>query len=170
MSHFKILSRLRRENGNFVLCDDVYKVWIETLSSEFRRILDTWSSVVQYVQSSKNLALFFSSRSPPQLSSVTKLGAQITHNYKISEVLIDSTFKTNSERMKIFVVILSYIGVGFPLAYMLLKTSNDGAESLTKSAITKFLKTLARYCPKLRLTFFSSEKDRGKSNIIKKGV
>lgn len=125
MLPFQTVSCLRAENGNLVLYNDVYNKWIESLPSEFRKNPKPWSSVVQYIQSIENLALLFSSRSPQQLSFDTKLGARIAHIHKISEVLIDSTFKSNSERTELIVVVVSYFDVGFQFAYRPLGTSSN---------------------------------------------
>ncbi|CAG8522783.1 14992_t:CDS:2, partial [Cetraspora pellucida] len=87
---------------------------------EQRELVATGYKVVQYREN--NFVRF--------LGFITPFLHNIT-NHKISEIIIDSTFKTNQEKFELFSVNINCGGYGVPLAYLFLDTYAASEECLS---------------------------------------
>lgn len=86
----------------------------------------------------------------------------------ITEIVIDSTFKTNQQRFELFAVNANCGGYGMPIAYMYLLTSDGTEAALNKpeNAISTRVQALRDFFTKLRQegllpVFVLSDKDSG---------
>lgn len=59
----------------------------------------------------------------------------------------DSTFKSNNESLKLFLIIASCIGIGFLLCYFLLESSTKGVHKSRKESLAIFLQSLKNNVP-----------------------
>lgn len=92
---------------------------------------------------------------------------RIVNHENVEEYHVDSTFKTNQLGYELFGVIATVHGVGFPIAYMLLRIE-PSASNITEtrtSIITQFFEKLCDN-EHLRPAFFFSDKDMGQINAI----
>ena len=73
----------------------------------------------------------------------------------VSEVVIDSTFKTNQERFELFVVNVNCGGYGMPLAYLYLSRA-DGTTEISDDPFDEIQTRIA-----VLWTFFTALRDEG---------
>lgn len=85
---------------------------------------------------------------------------------------MDSTYKTNSERLELFAIIGKVLGLGFPVGYLLAKQRTNShsvtKESERKKASETFFKGLNEDLLLFQPTFFFTEKDFSQRNAIQK--
>lgn len=67
--------------------------------------------------------------------------------------------QTNRQKMELFVVIISCMGVGFPLSYFLLEPGTGSGLSSREKSLTSWLQAIRGAVPKLKPTFFFTDKD-----------
>lgn len=84
----------------------------------------------------------------------------------MDEVLIDSTFKTNRQKMELFTVIVSCMGVGFPIAYLLLEAGTGSGLKCREESLTFFLQHIRNKFPRLRPHFFFTDKEQAQIHSI----
>lgn len=63
----------------------------------------------------------------------------IVARWRIIELFVVSTHKTNNEKIELFVVIGFILGHGFPLAYFLLESGTSGEKCSRQESISNFL-------------------------------
>lgn len=117
MSPFQILNMIRAEGWEMILYNSVYNTWLATISDRFRRHQDPVQSTVVYLKESEEIETLCMQDAPLGIGMITTLGREIVDNWRVEELFIDSTFKTNNSRLELFAVIASCMGVGFPIAY-----------------------------------------------------
>ena len=99
---------------------------------------------------------------------------QLIGRSNITEIIIDSTFKTNQERFELFAVVINNGGYGVPLAYLYLDTfvpSEDISDNNNDNQIQNREEVLRAFFLALRQenilpTFVLVDKDIGQINAI----
>ncbi|KAF0348188.1 ATP-dependent DNA helicase pif1 [Gigaspora margarita] len=103
------------------------------------------------------------------------INAGIIKNNNISEIVIDSTFKTNQEKFELFAVNINCGGYGVPLAYLYLDTYVVSEEQYSNfnnivhsrvGALTEFFISL--HNEGILLAFVLLDKDSGEINAVQK--
>lgn len=100
---------------------------------------------------------------------VTSLGSRICQSFNFTELLIDSTYKTNSQQLEMFGVISKVVVQGLLLGYLLLQLKageTETGESLQKIALQSFFESLSNALPRLSPEFFFTDKDRSQMKTI----
>lgn len=144
--------------------DRVYYQWKKSVRSLFERHRDPRLSMLNLVSTCANPAAMFTAMNPFALGAAAKFSSEIIRRHGCGEVFIDSTYRTNSEKLKIFCVFTSFAGSGFPLVYLFLK---PGTETLSrKRAISGFFTSLREFLSQLRPMFFFTDKDVGQMEGI----
>lgn len=166
MAPFQVLSVVRAESTSLIVYDDVYHAWAEALSSSFRRHTDPVESVKRYVRESDTVKFIYEQTRPDGIGFATSLGSQLVKDFRVEEVLIDSTYKTNKQKMELFAVIASSMGAGFPIAYFLLAPGTCGDLKPREQSLSFFLAHVREYFPTLRPSFFFTDKEPAQINSI----
>ena len=97
----------------------IYHVWNTYMSEKCEHDEDPFPSPLKYVQACDGLQLLCFSRGPYYIGVSHPIAKIISSQFNIQELLIDSTFKTNSECLELFVVGGKVVREGFPLGYLL---------------------------------------------------
>ena len=92
---------------------------------------------------------------------------QILNEWRVKEILIDSTYKTNKQKSELFTVIASCMGAGFPLCYFLLDAGTEGLLKTREESLTFFLKSIKEKFPNLRPSFVFTDKDTSQIKAIR---
>lgn len=116
---------------------------------------DLLVSVGKYVENSTEFTTIFSHVKPYALGFLTKLGMELCEKYTIKELFIDSTYKTNREKVELYSVMASVMGLGFPISYFLLGPRENNRETRRKEVILMYLKQLRESSPSLSPLFSS---------------
>lgn len=94
------------------------------------------------------------------------IGINIVAEYRIKEVLFDSTLKTNKNKLELFAVFVSCFGTGFPLAYFSLEAGTDGGNNSKKESISFFLEKVKERCQLLNPSFVLTDKEVSQINAM----
>ena len=84
----------------------------------------------------------------------------------MKELFVDSTFKTNSQKLEMFVILGTLLRTGFPIAYFFLAGANELEDSQRKKSIHSFFQALQQSLPSLKPLSFFSDKDKGQIEAI----
>lgn len=76
-----------------------------------------------YIFGNERVSQIFQPTAPMDIGILTALGEKIVKNWRVEEVLIDYNFKIDQQNLELFMVIVTFMGVGLQLEYFLL---NDG--------------------------------------------
>ena len=95
---------------------------------------------------------------------VTPFFDKLVHDERVTEYLMDATYKTNQLGYDLYGVLGSVRGAGFPVAYMLVKNQLSVKDAQFQ-AVHKFLRELKERG--LRPKFFHSDKDWSQINAIR---
>lgn len=136
----------------------MYYEWLKSVKDQYRKNEDPpFKSSLAYVQSSPNLKLLCYNESPFYIGFTSKFSGIILEKFHVEELLIDSTFKTNHEKLELFAVVGKVVGTGYPLAYLMLqkdpRSANSNNETFRKNSITVFLASLKDAFPVLNPLF-----------------
>lgn len=142
LSPFQILSNVRCNFDNPIIYQDVYNRWMSVVTSRFKRTEEPRRSAEMYISDCPTLHMLVKQGNPYGLGFYTEIGREILENWRVEEVLIDSTFKTNKEKLELFSLIGSCMGTGFPLAYFLLQGGTGGALKSREESLTFFLNSV----------------------------
>lgn len=167
MSPFQILNTIRAEGVEVALYNDVYNVWLKSFSSRYKKHADPIQSSLLYMEASGELEQICVLEEPFAMGCVTKIGEHIVTNWRVEEVFIDSTFKTNKNKLELFALIASCMGVGFPIAYFLLEAGTGNGLRNREESLTLFLTNVASRFPDLKPTFFFTDKEQAQISAIK---
>lgn len=114
MTPFQIMTTLRSDRHAKALYSDVYNLWSELFSNIYKRENDPHASAIKYIQECDTMQTIYVQNNPFGLGILTEIGLELTDKYSIKELFIDSTFKTNSEKLEMFAFIAPFLGSGFP--------------------------------------------------------
>jgi len=108
-------------------------------------------------------------RSTGFLTSLTKY---IINLKSITEIVVDSTFKTNQERFELFVVNANCGGYGMPIAYLYLCTYSGNEESWNQNVVKTRVEVLKMFFISLweegmKPAFALVDKDAGEISAVK---
>ena len=162
LAPFQICTILRKEFATPFQYNNVYYCWLESIGSMFKRGKDSKLSADQFLIDSKEFQTIWEQKEPYGTGFLTNLGKQLSAKVPIREVFIDSTYKTNKEKLELFALIGSVMGTGFPLAYMLLESSSTTFSDCPtrQQSICLFLSSVRAFLPSLKPSF-SPTKTRG---------
>lgn len=159
-----IVQYLKGSGACTVHPDRVYYQWRKVITKLYQRHKDPLESMINLLQSCKNMAECFRGNHPFCLGVITGLGEELIARHGCEEVFIDSTYRTNSEKLEIFSIMTSFAGTGFPISYFFLK---PGTEPLSrKRAICEYFKALHNRLSRLRPLLFFTDKDVGQIDAI----
>lgn len=91
-----------------------------------------------FIENSTELHLLSYQVMPLVTGTYTELGKHIVENWTVKEVFIDSTFKTNRQRLELFAVIETVLCTGFLIAYFLLEPATSGGYSTREKSLSIF--------------------------------
>lgn len=166
MSPFQILAQIRKKSQNPVIYQDVYNAWASIMSSKFKRHEDPRKSVQMYLHECNTLEEIGVQSDPFGIVFSTKVGEKIVNSWRVEEVLIDSTYKTNKQQLELFVLIGSCMGAGFPLGYFLLEAGTGGGLKSREQSLTFFLECLSNKFSMLKPSFAFTDKEAAQINAI----
>ena len=168
MSPFQICTVLQSE-GQDVLWNRVYYRWTVIQQIHFLKHSDAFLSCREYLLQCQNLMLIYQSEKPWALGFLTLIGVNLSGTHACTEVLIDSTHKTNSSRFELFTVIVRCIGVGFLLAFLFFEGNYtfDASVQQTKDVLLSFLTHIRNHMESLRPKFFFNDTGMGQIHAIK---
>lgn len=167
LAPYQILSILREETGRRLTYSTVYNAWKSVCQTSFAKDADPLVSAVNLLRESDSLEEIMVLKKPFTFAFTTQIGREFVSKYRIEELFIDSTFKTNGQKLEVFCVIGSLHGTGFPIAYLFL-ASSDGKDDLKRmDVLALFLQSLRRTLPSLSPSFFFSDKDKGQMHGIR---
>ena len=109
----------------------------------------------------------FQESHPFALGFITSLGVTSCEHVDVKELFIDSTFKTNRQKIELFAVLGTVLGTGFPIAYLLLAPTDEINVIPRKEILKRFLSAMRDVLPNVRPIFFFSDKDAGQLNAIR---
>lgn len=156
-SPFQILNLVHQEGHFLALYDDVYRVWKSMMVSHFKKNENPRTSSLHYLEQSKELHLIHFQERPWGIAFSTDLGDDISGRFRLEELFIDSTHKTNNEGLELFVIIGFVLGVGFPLAYFILEPGTG--EMSREDSLTNFLSAYRKHRQHVKPSFFFTDKE-----------
>lgn len=159
LTPFQILGTLRATLNKVFIYNQVYNTWIDSISSRFRLDVNPIKSLKMYLENSQELNFVLEQNNPFENCIVPNIGKHILNNWYVKECLIDSTFKTNKQRYELFAVIITCLGVGFPLAYFSLEPGRGNGLKSREESITAFLQSIANLFPSLKPSFFMTDEE-----------
>lgn len=155
LSPFQIASLLRAENeGLLISYDQIYNTWTTHFMTRFKRDSDPLKSCVMYLEEAKHLKKIYRQSEPFGVAFVTNIGLKIVEVNRVEEILIDSTYKTNKQRLELFVVMGLCFGDGFPIAYFLLEAGTTGSNRPREESLSGFQQSIRGTYPRLPPSFF----------------
>lgn len=163
---FQILAIVRAESDEVTRYSDVYNEWLNVISSRFKRDENPEKSALIYLDSSLHLTKIHTQVNPFGVSFATSIGEKVVSNWRVEEIFIDSTFKTNKSKLELFVIIASCMGAGFPIAYFLLEPGTGGGLKYRQESIDMFLKSVIAHYPSLKPSFFYTDKEQAQISSI----
>ncbi|CAG8695816.1 14723_t:CDS:2, partial [Racocetra fulgida] len=105
----------------------------ENLEIDFSVIVDLEENLIESIMDSSSISKeSFDKLKNILLIPIFRVGAK-----NIRELIIDSTFKTNSEKFELFAIMLNCEGFGIPLAYFLLNTQYNSVATINDDVITR---------------------------------
>ena len=148
---------MQNDGEHHALYDDIYRIWNYQMSSKFKKDCNPRVSTLNYLEESTDLNIICQQVDQWAVGFSTKLGEELSIKFNISDVLIDSTFKTNNESLELFVLIGFVVGVGFPLAYYILSPGTSIRSR--EESLTTFLSGVKARLSDLRPSFFHRQGD-----------
>lgn len=129
---------------------------------------DPYVSYRLYLEQSDNLEFPHESVEPRALGSLTSIRLHATNNHECREWLLDSTYRTNSSRVELSMIIVKIFGAGFPLARLFFEGSRNDFQGKTRrvDVITSFLYSLQQRVSYLTPKFFFTDNDSGQIAVI----
>ena len=165
LSPFQILADVNREESGYFTWGQVYYRWNLAMESMYRTSANVFDSARAFLANSERFKEIYYVQEPFALGFLCNHAHTVCEQVTVKEAFIDSTFKTNSSRMELFAVLGSFLGSGFPVAYLLLQPvpRNDGidATSNRKNRIQEFLRAVHQELTSFRPVFFFTDKDFG---------
>lgn len=102
-----------------------------------------------------------SQHNPAGIDSFTVLGKEkISSQYRTQELLVDYTFKTNQQKLELFVIVASWMQVGFFDEYFLLKSGTGGGLKFREKSTLFFLHQTKHCYLELESRFVLNDKER----------
>lgn len=102
------------------------------------------------------------------ISFIKTFGEEIVTRFSMVEAFVDSTYKTNSKKLELFVGVVPAIRVQFPLADLLLQNRCDGSVMSRLSTFVRVLSELNCKLLRIRPEFFHYPEDEGQIPTIEK--
>lgn len=115
MSPFQVFSNLQTESTHTLLYKNIYNAWKPVMMTKFKRHEDPRESSFLYINECSSLTVINFHSGPYGLSFYTIVGDTIMKSRRVEELLIDSTFKINKEKLELFTDIASFMGQDFQL-------------------------------------------------------
>ena len=119
-----------------------------------------------FVKKNPNVRLIHAQEALIGLGFITKFGLEMIDKFTVKQFFVDSTYKTNSDKMEVFIVLRTVLGTGFPLAYYFLSGAKELQDKQRKDSILDFFRALKRSVPQVQPLFFFSDKDSGQIDAI----
>ena len=170
LSPFQIVSDLNRQGKGQFSWSQVYYKWCTMMECHYKASSDVKLSARTFLRKSESFIEIFYNQEPFALGFLSNHARRVCDRARIEEAFIDSTFKTNSSKLELFAILGSFLGTGFPIAYLFLEATGgrNETESITqrKSSIRGFLEALHRGLRSFRPTFFFTDKDFGQISAI----
>ena len=127
-------------------------------------------SARNYLSQSQSFQEIYHRERPFALGFLCTRARNLCEELNIQEAFIDSTFKTNSSKLELFAVLGSFLGAGFPIAYLLLQGGSPHSEADSsiqrKDTIRAFLQAIRTELTRFRPIFFFTDKDVGQIYAI----
>lgn len=117
---------LLAETVDVLLYSDVYSVRISVLEQSFKQDPDPVFSAVKYLQESKMTKIAHLLTNHFGIAFVTTIGKVTSSTFGVDDVLIDSSYKSNVQKLELFVLMLSAMGVSFRAAYFFFQAGTGG--------------------------------------------
>ena len=164
---FDIVTELSKSSSEIFTRSQVYYRWNEAIQKRYKRSDDVKKSARELLRESSEFDEIFVQEEPFAIGFTCRFAAEVCENFDIAEAHIDSTYKTNSSKFELFGVLGSFLGSGFPVAYLFLEAGQgDAAYSQRKCAIRDFLKCLKQRMKDFSPSFFFTDKDFGQIGAI----
>ena len=133
----------------------------------YKRDDDVKTSGRLLLRESSEMEEILYSETPYAIGFVCAHGVDLCEKVRGDEAFIDSTYKTNSSKPELFAVLGSFLGKGFPIAYLLLQEGcGESRTADRKKVIYDFLLALKTRVSSLKPVFFFSDKDFGQIHAI----
>ena len=117
---FQIRQQLIKSNSINLTYNQVYCQWHKSVKKQYFQDVDLKISVLRLTNMEPSLTCICHNSSPFYVGFIPTNAAKWTGKFDIHEIFIDSTFKTNAEKLEVFAVIGKVVGFGIPLTYFLL--------------------------------------------------
>ena len=170
LSPFQIASDLNKEETQQFTWSQVYYRWCLEMEKLYKTSPDIEVSARNYLRSSQSFEEIYHRERPFALGFLCTRARNLCEELNIREAFIDSTFKTNSSKLELFAVLGSFLGTGFPIAYLLLQGGSSHSEADSsmqrKDTIRAFLQAIWTELPRFRPIFFFTDKDVGQIYAI----
>lgn len=156
---YQTLSMMRSRFKGVFLYEDVYNTWSDSMSGSFKKHSDPFHFVNLYVSSCSEVIPIYHQEKPFALAFVTTLGKSIYKNWNFVKVFIESTFKTNCQKLELFAVMITCMCFGFSCSCMLLGWGTNGVMRRRENSLSFFLSALRKAPPRINPTFFFTDTD-----------
>ena len=170
LSPFQIVAELNRGGRQHYTWGQVYYRWSLCMENMYKSCSDIKASARAFLGKSQQFKEILYTEEPFALGFLCIHARKICEEINVREAYIDSTFKTNSSKLELFGVLGSFLGTGFPVAYLLLEGSGRlrGSDGTTqrKSGVREFLKAVRRELRSFNPHFFFTDKDFGQIAAI----
>ena len=127
---------------------------------------DVHDSAREFLSNSRRFTEIYHSQEPFALGFLSNHAKTICNQFCVQEAYIDSTFKTNSSKHELFAILGSFLGTGFPIAYLLLEAGGNERKMQRKFSIERFLEATRREVEHFKPTFFFTDKNLGQISAI----
>ena len=165
LSPFQIVSDLNNQKKGQFTWSQVYYKWSSIMESRYKSSPDVKVSSQAFLAKSGRFSQVYYAESPFALGFISNHARAVCTKAWIQEAYIDSTFKTNSSKLDLFAILGSFLGTGFPIAYLFLEIGGRGrsseCEQSRKNSIKGFLGAVYRELQSFRPIFFFTDKDFG---------
>lgn len=156
---------MRLEHKSNITYLDDYNIWIKRIEDQFQSDEDPIYSAIEYIKYSESLTLIYTQTFPVGNGILTIVWNRIIRKFQTTKVLIDSTCKTNIRRFALFVIMVSAMGVGFPLAYFFLEISDTRYSSIAKNVHNCVYELSLWGFVRVRILMFLTDTEKDKSEI-----
>lgn len=139
MAPFKIIAQLRLECiGHALSHDELYNSWNVLFMARFKCDLDPMISSLKYLEEAKHWKKSYHQHSPFRIAFMTNIGLKVLKLNMADELLIDSTYKANKQKLELFALMRLCFWTGFPNAYFLLGAGTTGQNRSRDESLSGF--------------------------------
>lgn len=156
MLPFQIITVLRADTNEAVLYIEVYNMWLSVLERSFKWDTDPVNSAVRYLKQCKQAKIVLWQKDLIGYGFVTTIGKVICNKFRVDKALMDSTYKTNEQKLELFVTTLSKMGVGFSAAIFFLQAGTSRKLKTREAFLAEFPWKTGMALSNLKPQFFFS--------------